>query len=143
VTLAFAEVMSGAPKKAIALVEEAVGTARALKLPRLLSTALLASAEVRLSAGDGSGAITDAEAAQPVFAAAGQLESDWRAWLVLARARQLEGDRVSAHNDAARAEASRAALQARWGDDTYGGYGRRPDIQIRLKSLVQLLESTR
>ena len=38
------------------IVEEAVGAARELKLPRLLSTALLASAEVRFASGDGTGA---------------------------------------------------------------------------------------
>ena len=52
-TLALSEASSGAPKKAVTLVEEAVGAARELKVPRLLSTALLASAEVRLAGGDG------------------------------------------------------------------------------------------
>ena len=51
-TLALTQAMSGAPKQATALVEEAVGAARELKLPRLLSTALLASAEVRIAGGD-------------------------------------------------------------------------------------------
>ncbi len=54
-TLALTEAVSGSPKKALALVEEAVGAARELKLPRLLSKALLASAEVRIAGGDGRG----------------------------------------------------------------------------------------
>ena len=57
-------------KRRSALVEEAVGAARELKLPRLLSTALLASAEVRLAGGDGRGALADAQAAQKMFASA-------------------------------------------------------------------------
>jgi hypothetical protein len=77
--------MSGASKQATALVEEAVGAARELKLPRLLSTALLASAEVRVAGGDARGALADAQAAQKMFASAAQLESEWRAWLVSAR----------------------------------------------------------
>jgi tetratricopeptide (TPR) repeat protein/predicted Ser/Thr protein kinase len=140
-TLALTEAMSGAPTKARALVEEAVAEARALKLPRFLSTALLASAEVRLAAGDGRGALADAQAAQQLFASAAQQESEWRAWLVSARSVRLEGDRSMAYDYAVRAETSRAALQARWGDANYRGYERRPDIQARLKQLGQLLET--
>jgi tetratricopeptide (TPR) repeat protein len=138
-TLALTEAMSGAPKKALGFVEEAVGAARELKLPRLLSTALLASAEVRIAGGDGRGALADAQAAQKLFAAAAQLESEWRAWLVSALSVRLGGDSSMAHDYAARAEAVRAALQARWGEDNYRGYVRRPDIQARLQQLGQLL----
>ncbi len=138
-TLALTEAVFGAPKKAMALVEEAVDAARELKLPRLLSTALLASAEVRIAAGDGHGALADAQAAQKVFASAAQLESEWRAWLVSARSMRLEGDRSSAYDYAVRAETSRAALQNRWGEQNYQGYVRRPDIQVHLKQLGHLL----
>jgi tetratricopeptide (TPR) repeat protein len=138
-TLALTQAMSGPSKQATALVEAAVGTARELKLPRLLSTALLASAEVRIAGGDGRGALADAQAAQKMFATAAQLESEWRAWLVAARSILLEGDRSTAHDYATRAESGRAALQARWGDDNYKGYARRPDIEARLKQLGQLL----
>jgi tetratricopeptide (TPR) repeat protein len=138
-TLALAQATSGAPKKATELVEEAVGAARELKLPRLLSTALLASAEVRIAGGDGRGALADAQAAQKMFASAAQLESEWRAWLVSARSLLLEGDSSTAYDYATRAESSRAALQARWGEDNYRGYARRPDIQVCLKQLGQLL----
>ena len=74
-----------------------------------------------------------------MFASAAQLESEWRAWLVSARSMRLEGDSSTAYDYAVRAEASRAALQARWGEDNYRGYVRRPDIQVRLKQLGQLL----
>jgi hypothetical protein len=74
-----------------------------------------------------------------MFASAAQLESEWRAWLVSARSVSLEGDSSTAYDYATRAESSRAALQARWGDNNYGGYVRRPDIQVRLKQLGQLL----
>ncbi len=138
-TLALTQAISGAPKKATPLVEEAVGAARELKLPRLLSTALLASAEVRFAGGDGRGALADAQAAQRVFASAAQLESEWRAWLVSARSVLLVGDSSVAYDYATRAESSRAALQVRWGEDNYRGYARRPDIQVRLRQLGQLL----
>jgi tetratricopeptide (TPR) repeat protein/predicted Ser/Thr protein kinase len=140
-TLALIEAMSGAPKKALALVEQAVAEARELKTPRLLSTALLASAEVRLAGGDGPRALADAQAAQKVFASSAQLESEWRAWLVAARSVRLGGDRVVAYEYAVRAETGRAALQARWGEEHYHGYARRSDIQVRLRQLAQLLET--
>jgi ATP/maltotriose-dependent transcriptional regulator MalT len=138
-TLALTQSVSGAPKTAAALVEEAVAAARELKVPRLLSTALLASAEVRIAGGDARGALADAQAAQKMFASAAQLESEWRAWLVSARSALLEGNSSTAYDYAARAETSRAALQARWGEDNYQGYVRRPDIQSHLKQLRQLL----
>jgi hypothetical protein len=58
---------------------------------------------------------------------------------VAARSVLLEGDRSTAYDYATRAESSRAALQARWGEDSYRGYARRPDIQVRVKQLGQLL----
>jgi tetratricopeptide (TPR) repeat protein/predicted Ser/Thr protein kinase len=142
-TLALAEARSGAPTTAVTLIAEAVSAARALKLPRFLSTALLASSEVRLAAADAEGALADAQAAQRLFAAGGQLESEWRAWLMAARAARLAGDTSVANDCAVRAETTRAALQARWGDDDYRGYARRPDVQVRLKELAQLREPTR
>jgi tetratricopeptide (TPR) repeat protein len=138
-TLALAQASAGASKRATALVEDAVGAARELKLPRLVSTALLASAEVRVAVGDGRGALADAQAAQKMFSSAAQLESEWRAWLVSAISMRLESDSSTAYDYAIRAESSRAALQARWGEDDYRGYVRRPDIRIRLKQLGQLL----
>jgi tetratricopeptide (TPR) repeat protein/predicted Ser/Thr protein kinase len=138
-TLALTHSNSGTPKQATALVEEAVSAARELKLPRLVSTALLTSAEVRIASGDSRGALADAQAAQKMFASAVQLESEWRAWLVSARSALLEGDSSTAYDYATRAESGRAALQARWGEDNYRGYVRRPDTQVRLKQLTQLL----
>ena len=85
------------------------------------------------------GALADAQAAQRLFAAAAQLESEWRAWLVAARSMQLEGDRSITYDYAVRAESARAALQVRWGEDNYRGYMRRPDIQVQLQQLGQLL----
>jgi len=75
---------------------------------------------VRIAGGDARGALADAQAAQKMFASAEQRESEWRAWLVAARSVLLEGDTATAYDYATRAEASRAALQARWGDDHYG-----------------------
>ena len=138
-TLALVAATSGARKKAAVLADDAVTAAKAMKIPRLISTALLASAEVHLACEDAPAALADAQAAQKLFAGAAQLESEWRAWLVAARAMRLEGDSSMAYDYAVRAETARAALQARWGEENYGGYVQRPDIQARLKQLGQLL----
>jgi ATP/maltotriose-dependent transcriptional regulator MalT len=140
-TLALVAAMSGAPAKAAALIDQAVAAARDLKLPRLLSTALLASAEVRVAGRDARRGLADAQAAQKLFASSTQLESEWRAWLLAARAMRLEDDRSIAYDYAVRAEAGRAALEARWGEDNYRSYARRPDITVRLQQLAQLLEA--
>ena len=138
-TLALTQAMSGAPKKATVLVDEVVSAAREIKLPRLLSMALLASAEVRLAGGDGRGALADAQAAQTMFASGLELESQWRAWLLSARSMLLAGDKSAASGYAARAESGRAALEARWGSDSYRTYSHRPDIRVCLKQLEQLV----
>src|SRR5262249_54960072 len=54
-TLAVVQTVSGESSQALALDEEAVGAAKELKLPRLLSIALLASAEIRIAGGDAKG----------------------------------------------------------------------------------------
>ena len=110
-TLALTQMISGAPKQGAALVKEAVDAAKELKLPRLLSSALLASAEIRLAGGDGKGALADAQAAQTMFASAAQLESEWRAWLVSRPSPLLAGDKTTAYDYAARAESGRSALE--------------------------------
>jgi tetratricopeptide (TPR) repeat protein/tRNA A-37 threonylcarbamoyl transferase component Bud32 len=137
--LALVHASSGRPKEGAALADEAVDAARALKVPRLLSTALLTSAEVRLAGGQPRAALAEAQAAQQMFAGAAQTESEWRALLVAARSAALEGASSTAYDYATRAESSRAALQTRWGDDHYRGYAQRPDIQARVKQLAQLL----
>jgi ATP/maltotriose-dependent transcriptional regulator MalT len=138
-TLALNDATSGATKQGLTLVADAVRAARQLKLPRLLSTVLLGSAEVRLAAGQPGPALADAQEAQKMFSPAEQLESEWRAWLVSARCVQTAGDRSTASEYAVRADTARAALKARWGEDHYGGYARRPDIRARLAQLEQLL----
>jgi tetratricopeptide (TPR) repeat protein len=138
-TLAITQAISGAPKQAAALGEEAIDAAKELKLPRLLSAALLASAQIRIAGGDAKGALAKAQEAQMMFASGAQLESEWRAWLVSARSVSLAGDKSTAYEYATRAASRRAALESRWGADNYRGYSRRPDIQVCLKQLAQLI----
>ena len=73
-----------------------------------------------------------------MFASAAQLESEWRAWLVSARSMRLEGDSSTAY-DYATAPSPVERLSRLAGAKTTTGDTRRPDIQVRLKQLGQLL----
>ena len=110
-----------------------------MKNTRLISSAQLALAEVLLQGGDASGALTNALAAQSLFATDKQLDSEWRAWLIAARAAQSAGNKPTSKDYASRAETQRAAFEKLTGAENYQTYSRRPDIQIYLTQLGQLL----
>lgn len=138
-TIGLAQALSGSPRPAAVLCAEAVAAAKDQKIPRLISSALLALAEVLLQGGDAPGALANALAAQSMFAPAGQLDSEWRAWLIAARAAQLAGDKPASRDYAARADSQRAAYERRTGAENYQTYSRRRDIQVYLTQLGQLL----
>jgi serine/threonine protein kinase/Tfp pilus assembly protein PilF len=138
-TIGLAQAQAGAPRPAGILCAEAVAAAHEMKSARLISSAQLTLAEVLLLAGNAAGALTNALAAQPIFASAGQLDSEWRAWLIASRAAQLVGDRSASKDYASRADAQRAAFEKRTGAENYQTYSRRPDIQVYLRQLGQLL----
>ena len=77
--------------------EEAMGFwHRGLPDPKLLSSALLAQAESALLAGDLQAVLANAAEAQGRFGAAKQRESEWRAWLLQARASERLGNKSRA-----------------------------------------------
>ena len=63
--------------------------------PLLLSSALLALAEVWLRIGDAQNALATALQAQAGFDRFGQLDSEWRAYLIAGRASHQAGDERS------------------------------------------------
>jgi tetratricopeptide (TPR) repeat protein len=138
-TIGLAQAHSGSPRPAGILCAEAVTAAQEMKSARLISSAQLTLAEVLLQRGDASGALSNALAAQPVFASAEQLDSEWRSWLIAARAAQLAGNKPTSQEYASRADRQRAAFEKRTGAENYQTYSRRPDIQIYLRQLRQLL----
>jgi serine/threonine protein kinase/predicted nucleic acid-binding protein len=109
--------------------EAALTEARSMSDPRPLSEALLASAEAALVAGDSQSALTNAIEAQKRFAAAKQHESEWRAWLIQARATQKAGDKTRAIQLASQAAGVLANLEQEWGSDNYRSYLTRADVQ--------------
>jgi tetratricopeptide (TPR) repeat protein len=109
--------------------EAALAQARNMSDPRPLSEALLAAAEAALSAGDAQSALTNAVEAQKRFAAAKQRESEWRAWLIQARATERAGDKTRAIQMASQAASVLATLEQTWGSENYQSYLTRADVQ--------------
>jgi hypothetical protein len=87
----------------------------------------------------------EAQAAQSVaqqvlenFLRSGQVDSEWRARLVLARAARLAGDEAGAKEQSARAAEVLASLQQKWGPESYNGYLNRPDVQFYRRQLEEV-----
>jgi tetratricopeptide (TPR) repeat protein len=137
-TIALSQALSGSPRPAKKMCEDAVATAKEVNSPRLLSSALLALAEVLLLGSDAQGALAAALQSQTMFASGGQQDSEWRALLIAALASQLAGNSSATQDYASRAASQRAGLQSRWGAESYDSYSRRPDIQMYVKQLTQL-----
>jgi serine/threonine protein kinase/lipopolysaccharide biosynthesis regulator YciM len=137
--IGLAQALSGAPQPARRLCEEAVAAAKELNNPRLISSSLLALAEVLLLGNDAPRALATSLQAQAMFARSGQQDSEWRAWLMAARASQLGGDKSTTQEYASRADSQCAGLQQKWGAEAYDGYLRRPDIQAYRKQMAKIL----
>jgi ATP/maltotriose-dependent transcriptional regulator MalT len=133
--LGLAQVFSGAKSEGKLMCEEAVNLATLANDPWLLSQARLALAEALLESDDVKGASTNALQAQESFARSGQQASEWRAWLIAARASRRAGDEAKAGEYAARAADTLANLQQKWGADSYNGYLTRTDVQLYQKQL--------
>jgi tetratricopeptide (TPR) repeat protein len=133
-TLGLALAFSVDPRGGRKICEEAVEMATRAGDEALLSRAKLALAEVLLENGDAQNALTNALEAQSRFQRGGQLESEWRAWVVAGRASRLKQDESSA-SELARAAETLAQLRQKWGEEAFISYSRRPDIQFSHKQL--------
>ncbi|HEX6187112.1 MAG TPA: tetratricopeptide repeat protein [Pyrinomonadaceae bacterium] len=127
-TWCLAEARSGQAGTAEKRCEEAASLARTIRDPRPLSDALLACAVTKVAAGDGANAIKYAIEAADRFTGAKQLESQWWAAALQARASELSGDRARAQEMAARARELLSALEVKWGADYFKSYLARADV---------------
>ena len=107
--------------------------------PQLISSALMASAEALLESGEPQRALETAQRAQESFARFGQLDSEWRAWLIASQAKRRLGEDAAAREYASIAAARLSSLEQRFGVETYNGYLKRPDVQQFRKQLNQQL----
>jgi serine/threonine protein kinase/Tfp pilus assembly protein PilF len=135
-----AEAFSGAAQAGKKSCEEAVAMAKKVNDPQLISSALLALAEVLLIGNDSLGALENALQAQKIVAQSGHQDSEWRALLIAARASDLTGNRSAAYDYASRADRLCAGLEQKWGKEAYEGYLRRPDIQNYRNQVAQILK---
>jgi hypothetical protein len=101
----------------------------------LVSRALLALAEVLLESNDAVSASAKASEAQERFARAGQLESEWRALLLKARASRKQGDDLTAQSQQAQAAFRLSQLEQTWGQAAFNIYLTRQDIRFLHKQL--------
>jgi serine/threonine protein kinase/tetratricopeptide (TPR) repeat protein len=136
--LGLAQSRSGSPRLGILLCEEAVQIATRLGDQQLLSQALLDFAEAALESGDTQRALDSALRAQESFARFGKSDSEWRAWLIAARAEKRLGDANTAGQYAQRAATRLSELEQRWGSEGYNGYLQRSDITHFRQQLEQL-----
>jgi serine/threonine protein kinase/Tfp pilus assembly protein PilF len=133
-----AEAHSGGARAARQAAEAAVDAARETGDPWLILNAQLAQAQVLLEAGDAAGALAAAREAQAGFGRAGHRESEWRAWLVAARASRLLGDAAAAREMAGRAGRALEEVQRAWGAEFFDTYQARPDVQLLRQRLTEL-----
>jgi serine/threonine protein kinase len=129
-TLGLAQSHSGDPRKGKAACAEAVEMATHGGDFALLSKALLAQAEVLLEDNDVQGALDAALSAKNRLRGAAQQESEWRAWVILARAHRRQGNEEEAQSDLTQASAVLSQLREKWGAELFASYLSRPDIQF-------------
>ena len=139
-TLALAQARSGAVRSAMLLCKDAIDMAAGTSDPRLISGALLASAETMLDNGEAQTALEAALRAQESFARYGKADSEWRAWLIAAHASQQQGNETAAHEYSSYAGARLSELEQKWGSEAYNSYLQRSDIKHFRKQLEQLLK---
>jgi tetratricopeptide (TPR) repeat protein len=135
-----AQAFSGAAQAGRESVQEAVGIAKKVNSPQLISSALLVLAEVLLIGNDSKGALEKALEAQKMLARAGAHDSEWRALLIAARASDLAGNNSAALQYASQADSLCASLEQKWTREAYDGYLRRPDIQNYRNQVAQILK---
>jgi tetratricopeptide (TPR) repeat protein/predicted Ser/Thr protein kinase len=128
-----AKAFSGGQAEAQKFCEEALAAAATAGDFGLHSRALLAAAEAALARKDGQKALSLATEAVERFARGGQLESEWRAWLVVSGANALLGNRDQAIEQAKKSLDAMRKLEEQWGQEAFKRYSSRPDIQVYMQ----------
>lgn len=138
-----AEAFLGAAEVGRKSCDEAVAIAKKLNSPQLISSSLLALAEVLLIGKDAKGALENSLEAVKFFERSGQQDSQWRALLIAARAADSTGDKSAVRDYASHADTLCAGLEQKWGKDAYTGYLGRPDIQNYRNQIAEILKRSK
>jgi tetratricopeptide (TPR) repeat protein len=119
--------------------EQAVGSARVLGDPIVLSEALVALAQAQLEGGDAAAGLKTSIESQELSARIGTPEIELMALLTAARSSRSLHDYPKALDYATRADKLMASFQQLWGEDNYNSYLNRPDIKVSRTQLNELL----
>ena len=101
----------------------------------LKTKAMLAQAEAALETGNARRAVDITAQLQGMFASASQLEAEWRALLISAKANAQLGDREGASAQLEQAKTVCNQLKQSWGAEAFNRYVSRPDIQVYYREL--------
>jgi len=93
--------------------------------------------------GESLRALEAALRAQESFARFGQQDSEWRAWLVAARAGRRLDEETKSREYARNAGDRLSRLEQKWGTEAYKGYLTRPDVQHLRSQLNQAINPQR
>ncbi len=140
IAMGLAQSLSGKTEEGRRSCEAAVLLARSLPDPLPLSHALLALAEATLAAGKAPTALLLAQEAQGRFAAAKQHPSEWRAWLIAARAASQLSDNVDRAQFVSQANETLSLLFERWPSESYWSYVARNDVRWMMDELNRLTD---
>jgi serine/threonine protein kinase/Tfp pilus assembly protein PilF len=139
-TLALAQTRSGVMRGTRLLCENAIEMATGTGDPQLLSGAWLSCAESMLDSSSTQHALETALSAQQNFARFGKTDSEWRAWLIAARASKRLGNEAAAGEYASYAVNRLTELEQKWGSEAYNSYLTRSDVVYFRKQTQQLLK---
>jgi len=137
--LGLVQAFSGAPQAGELSGKEAVVMAKQSGDAWLISRAEMTLAEIMLKNNEARPALEIALRAQENLTRSEQHESQWRAWLIAARASQQTGDNLKASEYALHAGDVLTKLRDKWGAEAFKSYLHRPDIQNSRKQLGQIL----
>jgi tetratricopeptide (TPR) repeat protein len=135
--LGLAKTLSGEQKDGQRLLDESVNAASSTGDVALYIRTLLVAAEAALARKDAQKALALATQAQERSAGGGQLESQWRAWNIIARANSELGNKDQSVEQTKRSSDALGQLQQQWGADAFKRYTSRPDIQVYMRGAGQ------
>ena len=140
--LSLIQLRSADKKEAPRTSEAAVVLAQKINDRHLLSETLLVQAQALLENSDAKEALVKAREAKDNFARHHQYESEWRAWLVMARASQRLGDLAGAREGVSQIHNLLTVIQQKWETESFNRYKERSDIKRLLRVADELQPSS-
>jgi tetratricopeptide (TPR) repeat protein len=138
VQLGSVQIRSGAKDAALRISREALEEANQIKDEYLVSLAMLTYSEALLESNDAVRAHELVIETQKRFDQSKQLDSEWQAWLVAAKASRKLQQNSNVGTEIMEANSTLTALEGKWGRNEFARYLNRPDVAVRRKHLEDL-----